>query len=153
MKKLAMVLVFMAVNARAQEVAPCRYDGDNAYLSSIGVVAEPWEENTRLFADGAVRLVVIDTEEPAFAAVHLAVLMWGKAEIGLEARVCFLVSFGSAGFYDANLAGMQTSYSPAAGLVLTVPVSRYDPALDQAVVAPLELIINRQSNTVKARLQ
>ena len=108
MKKVLSILALLSSGAQAQDVTPCRYEGDSAYLSSIAVVAEPWAENTRLFADGAVRLVVLDTEEPAFAAYHLAVLIWGEDEIGIIARRCVLVSLGQVGFFDVTLNGMDS---------------------------------------------
>ena len=89
-------------------------------------IAEPWETNTRTFANGAVRIAVLDTTEPAAAAFHLLILSPPYAELGL--RQCRVVSFDEAyGYGSLTLAGMAAGYDPAIGLTLELPITVYNP--------------------------
>ena len=58
----------MAGPAVAQQVRDCDW------LASAWNLAEPWEENTRTFANGAVRLALLDAIEPGAVPFHLLVL-------------------------------------------------------------------------------
>ena len=54
--------------AVAQEVWECDW------RNTASSIFEPWEEFTRTFANGAVRIAVIDMVEPGGAPLHLLVL-------------------------------------------------------------------------------
>lgn len=153
MKFLIMVLMVAAFGARAQQVTPCIQDQKINDLSRMQIVAEPWGENTRVFAEGAVRLVVLNTGEPAFASYHLLVMFWGGNDFGMVEHFCQITSLSRLGFYDVTLASMESRYDPSLGLVLTVPVSLYDAESDRAVVQPLDIAINRQRYSVQARFR
>lgn len=110
----------MALPAAAVTVSGCdRFD-------TVQAIAEPWEANTRTFADGDIRLAVLDTIEPAAGAFHLVILHPPRDELG--GRMCSMVSADEGlGFGGMNLGPAQASYDPALGLTISLPVSVYDP--------------------------
>jgi hypothetical protein len=96
-------------------------------LDSIANLVEP----VRGFANNAIRIAHIDTEEPAAAPQHL--LIFVAAE--LMGQDCFAVSpalpeSGSvsvAGYSSIDFAKAQASYDAQKALLLVVPVSVFDP--------------------------
>lgn len=113
-------MTFTALPAMAVTVQPC------TELASVLSIAEPWEANTRVFARGDIRLVVLDTIEPAAAAFHLVILHPPRDELG--GPMCSMVSATDGlGFGGMNLAPAEASYDPARGLTVSLPISVYDP--------------------------
>ena len=85
------------------------------------VIAEPWVDNTRTFANGAVRVAQIDAGEPAAGPVHLLVLSPDTEDEPW--RHCAVVSFQDTfGFYDMDFAALAARYDPAIGLSFGIPV-------------------------------
>ncbi|MEL7278875.1 MAG: hypothetical protein AAFY35_10245 [Pseudomonadota bacterium] len=119
-KALVLAASLAASNAAmAQEVAEC--DWRNA----ASAVLEPWEEYTRTFANGDVRIAVIDMVEPGVAPLHLLVLSPPYDELNI--RQCKLVTFeGTRGFADLNFAALDAAYDPSVGLIFTMPIRVYD---------------------------
>jgi len=143
---LGAALLLAPLASAAQSVAPC---GDGPRIDTI---AEPWEANTATYAGGEVRITLIDTAEPAAAAVHLAVIAPPRDELGL--RRCRLVSLSpGSGFYDLDFAARQASYDPARGLVLTLPAQLYVPETGEGRPASLTVTVNQQSGEVTAALR
>ncbi|SFK95226.1 hypothetical protein [Shimia haliotis] len=88
-------------------------------------IVEPWEENSRSFANGDVRLAVLDTIEPAAAAFHLLVLSPPYDEVG--GRQCRILSLDEGlGFAGLDFSSLNASYDPSAGLVFDINASLYD---------------------------
>ncbi|MBF9034875.1 hypothetical protein HKCCE2091_11545 [Rhodobacterales bacterium HKCCE2091] len=89
-------------------------------MTSARNVAEPWEENTLTFANGAIRVAILDTVEPAAAAFHLLVLSPPYSELG--DRQCRMVSAGPGGwgFGFLSFERHEASYDPATGLTVTM---------------------------------
>jgi hypothetical protein len=113
----AAAVIIAAGAAQAQTVSECQ---DN-FLASAWILAEPWELNTRTFANGQTRLAVIDAVEPGAAPFHLLVLSPPYDELG--GRQCRVISYdGGFGFGWVTLEGMQASYDPARGLSFRIPV-------------------------------
>ena len=99
----------------AQSAAPCDWQ------ASAQAIVEPWEENTRLFANGKVRIAALDTVEPAAGAAYLLVLSPPYTETG--ERQCRVIGFtNDMGFTALHFDALQSGYSPAKGLVFAVPV-------------------------------
>ena len=147
--KWALALMLLAAPAAAQSVGEC-----GAQVSARNL-AEPWEANTATYAEGDIRVAVIDMLEPAAAAVHLMVISPPRDEIG--DRQCRLVSLqggeGSAiGFYDLGFAERRAEYDPQRGLVLTMPASFYDPQTGSAEPSELTVTINQSSGEVLAEV-
>ena len=145
---LIFVVAVLASAASAQQVQPC-FDGARIpYRSSAEAIAEPWEANTRSFADGQVRIAVMDTGEPAYGAYYLMVMYWAGGEGDL--RTCELVSQGELGFVGMALNGMEASYKAGLGLVLKVPTTFYNPVQDEFEEGFVEVIVDRTANQVTA---
>lgn len=129
----------------AQEVGPC-----DDFRTEARNIAEPWEENTRLFAKGAIRVTVMDTLEPAAGAFHLMILSPPLDDLGLPQ--CRVVSnVGTLGFSWLGLDSATAAYDPAQGLAVTLPAERWLP--DAAEYQPGELIvtINQQTGAIVPR--
>jgi len=91
------------------------------WQSQIWNLVEPWEENSRTFAKGAVRVALIDTIEPAAAAYFLAV-MYPAPDAQMGERVCQLVGHAPlAGFSGLDFQALRSEYKPNEGLILRVP--------------------------------
>jgi hypothetical protein len=137
------LLVVAALPAQALTVTGC--DG----LASVQAIAEPWEANTRTFANGDIRLVVLDTIEPAAAAFHLAILHPPRDELG--SPMCSQVSASEGlGFGGMDLGPATAAYDPARGLTVTLPVSLYDPDTADFVRGALSVTINQSTGQVQA---
>ncbi|MDO8884630.1 MAG: hypothetical protein Q7V11_16945 [Pseudotabrizicola sp.] len=112
------MLLGTALPTTAQEVAECDW------RSAAQAIAEPWEDNTVTFANGRVRLAVMDVMEPAAGAFHLLILSPPYAELG--ERQCRIMSArGSFGFAGLSLAGATASYDPATGLTVSLAAKRW----------------------------
>ncbi len=108
-------LLILANPVVAQSVSLCDWQ------ASAQALVEPWEQNTRLFANGDVRLAAIDTVEPAAGAAYLLVLSPPRNELG--ERQCRVVGFDEQlGFAAIYFEGLVADYDPAVGLLFDVPV-------------------------------
>ena len=103
-----------ATTSLAQEVSDCDW------RSSVRGLPEPWKENTRTFANGDVRIALIDTGEPAAAAMYLLVLSPPYDELG--ERQCKLIGpGGDLGFGVIFFNQIDARYDPATGLRFDFP--------------------------------
>ena len=141
--RLVPVLALLAAPAMAVTVQPC------TDLASVLSVAEPWEENTRVFAKGEIRLVVLDTIEPAVGSFHLVILHPPRDELG--GPMCSMVSAGGGfGFSGMTLGRATAAYDPARGLTVALPVGVYNAdtaGFDQGTLA---VTINQSTGLVQA---
>ena len=81
-----------------------------------------WDDPTRSYANGRVRLVRIDTGAPACCAFYLVVLRY---ETGSEDVACTLVSQTEGyGWAQMSLEEARSEYRPGAGLRVFVPVAQ-----------------------------
>jgi hypothetical protein len=142
----AIACAVAALPGAAQEVVDCDWRTQAANLP------EPWESPgvTRTFANGEVRLAVLDTVEPAAAAFYLMILSPPRDELG--GRQCRIVGGGGdLGFAGLSLEGMEARYDPARGLVFSVPVRvmREDGTFRDTV---LTVSVNQATGAVAASL-
>ncbi len=145
MRGILMALL-MATPVAAQEVRDCDA------LASAAAIAEPWDQNSRTFANDRVRLAVIDTLEPAAAAFHLLILSPPYDEVG--ARQCKLVGIeGSLGFASLSLEGLTSSYDPAKGLTWDLTANVYDAGSGGFVAKPLSVTINQSTGAITAEMK
>ncbi len=143
---LALLIALIAVPVQAQEVRDCDW------RASAWNLAEPWEENSRTFANGAVRLALLDTIEPAAVPFHLLVLSPPYDEVG--ARQCRVVSFdGGLGFGSIAFGRLTASYDPAIGLTFEVPVVIYLPEANFANPSLLRVTLNQATGAVGAEVE
>ena len=149
MKSVFVLLAtLLASTAFAQQVQPC-FDGARIpYRASAEAIAEPWAKNTRSFADGKVRIAVMDTGEPAYGAYYLMVMYWAGGDGAL--RTCELISQGEVGFVGITLEGMEATYKAELGLVLKVPTTFYNSVNDEFEEGAIEVLIDRAANRVEA---
>ena len=140
---IAAVFGLVAMPALAQEVRPC---DDLARVDAIG---EPWAGHTKTFAGNRVRLVVIDTLEPAAAAFQLVILSPPFDEVG--GRQCMMVgSTGTLGFGGMTLDGLHSSYDPAKGLTWGVKVKTYNAATGGFDDKVLRVTLNQSTGAIAA---
>ncbi|MFV0300337.1 MAG: hypothetical protein ACK5IP_05570 [Paracoccus sp. (in: a-proteobacteria)] len=148
MKHALTGLLLLATPGMAQSVGEC------TELASARNLQEPWEETTATYANGDIRVAVLDSIEPAAAAVHLMILSPPRDEIG--DRQCRLVSLAPAdggvptGFLAIDFAARSASYDPARGLVLRLPVEAFVPETGTGDRVEMTVIINQSSGGVTA---
>ena len=143
---IAALLAPAAVLAEPAAVTPC---ADRALAFNL---VEPWEQNTATYGNGAIRIALLDTVEPAAAAVHLMVISPPLDELGL--RQCRVVSLSpGSGFYDLDFAARSADYDSARGLTLTFPAERFVPDTGMGSPAKLTVTVNQQSGQIAADLK
>lgn len=141
---IAASLLFAAPVA-AQTVEPCDW------RASAAAIAEPWQDNTRTFSKGAVRLALLDTIEPAAGAFHVLVLSPPYSELG--DRQCRVVSFdGGMGFGNLTFSALEAGYDPAIGLMFSLPGTIFLPedAFQNSVM--LRFTLNQATGAIDARI-
>ena len=118
---LAGAFALTALPAGAVNVREC-----DDFTSNIQSLAEPWDQNAKVFLNGAVRIALIDTGgEPVCCSTHLIVLAQDKSDEH-GGRTCRVISDkGTAGFEWIDFPNIRAGYDPARGLLLTVPVRYY----------------------------
>lgn len=121
------------------------------WQSSAQNLPEPWEAHTRSFANGNVRLALLDTIEPAVGWAWLMVLSPPEQDWG--GRQCRLLGLESAGFAGMDFSSLTAEYDPAIGLMFSVNVQWYDFALGQARPASLWFSLNQSTGEINAQLQ
>lgn len=102
---------------------------DCDWPASLRNIVEPWESHTRTFANGKIRVAHVDTGgEPVCCSSYLAVLAPTGSEVELESRQCKLLTDGPelSGFNWIHFDSITASYDPGLGLLLSVPLERYD---------------------------
>lgn len=93
----------------------------------VGVIAEPWEDFSRGYANNTVRIAMLDYEAPASSGLILMALYWTTDPH--EGRVCKIISATDGfpgGWADIRFAEISSNYKPSEGLIISVPVLPYD---------------------------
>lgn len=136
-RPLLATLLLLAAPASALSVEDCDWRTDMRFI------AEPWEANTRTFANGAVRLVRIDTWEPAAMPFQIVVISPPYGELGWP-QCRAIGAFAEIGF-----AALDAGYDPVAGLQFTVPVEEW---VEDTVTRPrlLHFTLNQSTGAVTA---
>ena len=135
---LSILFAGPSLAAEVQECTPETVD--------VGNIPEPWETHSRSFANGAVRIAVLDTVEPAVGAFYLLVLM----DSDDPWRRCRIVAAQASGFAALSLDAMQSAYDPATGLRLSMDVQQFDVETGRPEPAVLNVLINQTNGTVTA---
>lgn len=121
---LAATAVLLASQSVAQEaISQCEWP------ANLQNILEPWEKHTRTFANGNIRIAHVDTGgEPVCCSSYLAILAPTGSEVALESRQCALLTDGDqlSGFTWIDFPAISASYDPGFGLLLSIPVERYD---------------------------
>jgi hypothetical protein len=108
--------------ALAQPLAAASLRDCDTPTASAANLWFPGEDGLRSFANGAIRMLWLDTNEPACCSSHLMVVMAHPTEMG---QSCWLVSAdgGNLGFGGFDLRGATASYDPSRGLTVAVPAN------------------------------
>jgi hypothetical protein len=141
-RPLTLALAVLAAPATAQNVTGC-YENSYENIFSPMNIPEPWDYYTRSFAEGAVRVVAIDLVEPHAVALKLMIMYPPYDELG-QRMSCNIVGVGYAGWGNIAFDEMTSTYDPASGLTLTVPVSTME------FGGTLSMTINQDSGTMTA---
>ncbi len=145
----ALILTFaaavLALPATAQVMTSC-----DRWEARADNLAEPWEDMTRTFANGAVRIAVLDTVEPAAGAMHLMILSPPYAELG--ERQCRMISASGVGFSSISFDALTAAYDPQTGLGFDVPVRIFDAGTADFVGMGLGFTVNQASGVISAKL-
>jgi len=152
MKRLALAAACAALplGATAQVIADCDWVGTAANI------VEPWADHSRTFANGAIRVAVVDTGgEPACCSSHLMILSpSGDGTMDPIYRQCHVASAREGwGFYGVDVARITASYDPARGLLLSVPVDHWHEGIDQGrppIEERMEIRVNQSTGAVTA---
>lgn len=146
MKNLLPILVsslaFVATPVAGQTVNECDW------VSSARNLVTPWENNMRDFANGAIRVALLDTYEPACCSYHLLVISphpeWGQA--------CHVISKEAGqGWMSVRYKDIDASYDPASGLRVNIEVENYNPetgTADPALTRRYGVRINQATGSV-----
>ncbi len=111
--------------------------------ASAGYLIEPWEETTRTFSRGSVRVAIVDLGEPECCPHHIAVLIPANMYGG---RACFLIAKNRLvpnGWVKVGLDEASASRGAEPGLRILIPVYGYDPATGGADPASRQMIALR----------
>ena len=134
-------LTFLAHPLAAQVAMPCDWQ------ARADAIVEPWEENTRTFANGAVRVALLDVAEPAAAAYYLLILHPPTDSLGL--RNCTVIGQGNGlGYAFIEFNSLEAGYDPATGLTLTVPAIIYLPEQSFQNSTQLTIGVNQSNGDV-----
>ena len=129
----------------AQELQECDWQ------VSAQNIPEPWGDHSRSFADGAVRLAVLDTIEPGGAPLRLLVLSPPHDEI--DARQCKVVGLGGAGFAGMAFDRLEADYDPALGLTFVLPVQLHDAATGGFAWPDLSVTVNQATGAITPSIE
>lgn len=109
-------------------------------LDSIGNLTG----NPVTFADGAIRVAHVSTEEPALTPDHLLVFIYGEE----MSAYCFSIDayIYQGGFGNIEMDKLKSSYDTKKGLLLTVPASVWTGEDGVYKTEILKIRINRAGN-------
>lgn len=139
--RAALVLGLTAAPALAQvKVSACegfRASAENVY----------WTDPTRTFANGAIRLVALDTQEPVCCVLSVMVVYPSKDEPFPQ---CRLVSTEAAWLGEHVLSRAKARYDPVKGLSVTIPVETYVDGVNNHATT-VTVTINQATGEIAAR--
>ena len=133
--------------AQAQSVTVNECD----WQSSAQNIPEPWEAHTRSFANGNVRLAMMDTIEPALGWAWLMVLSPPEQDWG--GRQCRVIGYGGSGFAGMDFASLTSDYDPAIGLMFSLIVDWVSPHDGNTYPVALWFSLNQATGQIDAILQ
>lgn len=110
-------------------------------------IVEPWQDNTRTYSDGKVRLAFLDTIEPAYGWANLLIVSPPHDELG--GRQCRVIGSFSGLTWDT----LAASYDPATGLSWTVEIQHYDSASDGLVTGTLHITLNQATGEITTEVR
>lgn len=135
---LAALLGALALPVAAQEAVPCA----DHWAAQLIYLSEPLEESTRTYAEGAVRVLIMTSPEPACCGVFPAVLLPDVDGF----RVCRIVPVRDGDGWGGLSFDGQASYDPARGLTIPMTATVWDG--EAFVDEPVALTVNQSTKRV-----
>lgn len=143
---IAATAVFSTTSANAQSLSDC-----DDWRSAVLGIAEPWEANTKTYADGTVRLVIMDVGEPVLGSFRLLILT-PPTDANPDARQCQVMSPDpDLGFAGLSFDGVTDSTDPT-GLTVLIPAKRWIAETDTYGDAILSVTVNATDGAIAASL-
>lgn len=138
---LALAVCLAATPMAAQSLRDCDTFEANA-RNTYG----PYDQTIREYANGAIRVIALDTSEPACCSYHLLVTHPAGDE---PFPACTLISRESQmGFSALYMDRVEARYDPATGLTVTLPTGRWDEAAGTMHEETLAFTVNQAAGTV-----
>jgi len=137
----AALIALAAAPVAAQALRDC-----DTFEANARNIYGPYDETIREYANGAIRVIALDTSEPACCSYHLMVTHPHPEEPYL---LCSLVSRDEQLGYGAlYMHQIGAEYDPATGLTVTVPAGHWD----GTSMAPEQIVltVNQATGTVTA---
>lgn len=134
--------------ASAQVITDCDWIGNPANI------VEPWEQNSRTFANGNIRVAWLDTGgEPVCCSSHLLILSpSGDGSDEPVFRQCRVASAApGTGFFGLDVQRIVASYDPSRGLLLSLPVYHWHQGVETGrppIEERMEIRINQSNGAV-----
>ncbi len=103
----------------------------------------------RTFANGEVRVVNLDTIEPAVGFAYLMIISPPRDVMG--GRQCRVIGAAeNIGFAGLNFDTLTAAYDPAVGLMFEIVASVYDPETGATPRRFLNITLNQQTGDIVA---
>ncbi|MDJ0639132.1 MAG: hypothetical protein QNJ20_09875 [Paracoccaceae bacterium] len=113
-------------------------------------ILQPWEAHSRTFANGRVRIAILDTSEPAAAAFYLLVLSPPRDDFGQPS--CQTIGFAPGmGYAEMSLTGLKATYDAGTGLMLDVASAVHNPETSLDEPGVLSITLNLATGEISAR--
>jgi len=146
---ISIVLMGIGFSAYADEpegLLDCHHE-----LGSVHNIVEPLSESSRTYGNGRIRILHLDTGgEPACCSSYLAILAPDPTN-ELGNRQCKLLTADSvgAGFMDLSVDEVKSSYDKSSGLLLKIPVERYESADGSGRESLVSIRINQSTGKIE----
>ncbi len=135
------IATLLASPLAAQTAFPCDWQ------ARADAIVEPWEDNSATFANGAVRVALLDVIEPGAASTYLLVLHPPYDELG--GRACTVVGLDDGlGYAEIHFNALEADYDSETGLTLRVPAIIYLPEQSFQNSALLTITVNQSTGDV-----
>ncbi|MBV7408453.1 hypothetical protein [Maritimibacter sp. DP1N21-5] len=145
MIRLAAALALLTAPALAQTVTDCAQEVD------LRLIAEPWDSATRAFPEGDIRVVLLDTRDPAPVPFRLLILSPPYNDDGT--RQCKVISGAEDwGYANMDLAAHDAAFDPDTGLLFSLPVTIWRAADETTGPATLSFSLNAGSGEIATNL-
>ncbi len=138
---LTLAALIAATPLAAQSLRDC-----NTFEANARNIYGPYAETIRDYANGAIRVIALDTAEPACCSYHVMV----NHPAGDDPyQICTLISRDDQmGFSALFMDRVEASYDPATGLTVTLPTGRWDEAAGIMHEEMLAFTVNQAAGTV-----
>ncbi|SMY06476.1 hypothetical protein [Flavimaricola marinus] len=135
-----------AGDATAQQVTDCF-----GAMIANATTPEPYDAHTRTFANGAVRLTVVDAGGPEAANFHLLVLSPPYSEGEAQCRA--ISRTDTEGWANLQFSDLSAAYDPATGLSFDLPATIVLPEAGFQNSTLLTITVNQATGDVAVSQQ